>query len=118
MTNHQAIMWQQVLDDYDRRHSCNEENEIAWFGRQPSLRTAIERAAHAVDQSGRRYSHQRRIRRQSITQATAALLAIEAEIEHAGSFDMLLALISRQLREVAGTGKLYCYDTAFRIGAH
>ena len=111
-------VWQDILNDYDRRHSCSEQDEIAWFRDQPSLRQAIEVAAHATDQRGRLYSHQYRIRRISIAQAGAALVAAEQQIARVGSFDELLTVITGQLREVSGTGELHCYDTAFRIGAH
>lgn len=111
-------MWRQILEDYDRRHCCNEEQEIAWFQKQPSLRATIEAAARAIDGRGRRYSHQYRIRRESIRHATAALLAAKDHIARADSFDALHVLIAGQLREVAGIGELYLYDTAFRIGAY
>jgi hypothetical protein len=111
-------MWQEILDDFDRRHCCNEQSEIGWFRDQPSLHHAIDRAARAIDARGRRYSHQYRIRRQSIAHACAALLAAEAQIARAASFDDLLNVITSQLHEVPGVGRLYRYDAAFRIGAH
>lgn len=39
-------------------------------------------------------------------------------IARAESSEALHALVARQLREVAGIGELYVYDTAFRIGAY
>lgn len=111
-------MWKTILQDYDRRHCCDEEREIAWFREQPSLRDAIEMAGRAINDRGKRYAHQFRIRRESIAHATVALLAAEPHIARCQSFDALLALITVQLREVGGIGELYCYDTAFRIGAH
>jgi len=110
-------VWKRILQDYDRHHCCNEKEEIAWFRSQPSLRAAIECAARAVNRRGKRYSHQSRIRRESIAHALAALLAIEARLARAESFDALLKFISDQLKPVPGIGELYCYDTAFRIGA-
>ncbi len=111
-------MWQEILRDYDESHAGSEENQISWFRRQTSLRAAIEKAARAVDDRGKRYDHQYRIWRQSVRQATAALIAAEASIAVTASFDDLLRLITEQLREVAGIGALYCYDAAFRIGAY
>jgi len=111
-------MWQEILRDFDRRHCHNEHDEIGWFRRQPSLRHSIDRAARAVDARERRYSHQYRIKRQSIVHARAVLLAAEAQITGALSFDDLLRLITGQLREVRGVGPLYRYDTTFRIGAY
>jgi hypothetical protein len=110
-------MWKEILRDYDARHCCGCDEQIEWFRSQPSLRKAIEVAARATDSRGRRYDHQFRIRRDSIAHATAALIAIERQIAGVKSFDDLLDLITAQLREVAGIGELYEYDTAFRIGA-
>src|SRR5438270_10936845 len=99
-------MWHEILADYDRRHCRNEESEIGWFRDQPSLLHAIDRAARAVDDRGHRYSHQYRIRRQSIAQACAALFAAEDQIAAATSFEHLLNVITIQLREVPGIGRL------------
>jgi hypothetical protein len=111
-------MWKQILYDYDQRHCCNADEQIAWFGKQPSLRAAIKCAAGAIDERGCRYSHQYRIRRDSIGRATAALVAAERAIARAASFDDLLRVMTALLRDVSGIGELYRYDTTFRIGAY
>ena len=113
-----APNWEAILRDYDRRQCCGCDEQIAWFQRQPSLRAAIDTAARAVDSRGRRFSHQYRIRRGAIGEATAALLAIEKQLARANSFEALFELVSKQLQDVAGIGALYWYDTAFRIGAY
>jgi hypothetical protein len=110
--------WRDVLEDYDRRYCCNCDEEIEWFQDQPSLRAAIEVAARSVDRRGRRYSHQYRIPRQAIAHATAALVAVERQLARAASFDDVHRIVTEQLRDVAGVGELYSYDTAFRIGAY
>lgn len=111
-------LWAEILRDYDGRHCCDCEDDIGWFQKQPSLRAAIEVAALAKDARGRRYSHQYRIRRQTLEHARAALLAGEVQFTRARSFDAVLAIVTQQLREVRGSGELYRYDTAFRIGAY
>ena len=110
-------MWHDILEDYDRRHCCGDD-QIVWFQKQPSLRAAIEMAARATNERGRRYDHQFRIRREAIEHATAALLAIERRLARATTFDALFTVISEQLLGVVGIGELYHYDTAFRIGAY
>lgn len=110
--------WEEILRDYDGRHCCGCDEQIAWFQKQPSLRAAINTAARAVDARGRRFSHQYRIRRVAIGEATAALLAIEKQLARAKSFDALFEIVSKQLQDIAGIGALYRYDTAFRIGAY
>jgi hypothetical protein len=111
-------MWHEILRDYDEHHSSNGREEIRWFQSQPSLKAAINTATRAVDANEKRYDHQFLIWRSSIPQATAALLAAEAPIARIASFDDLLRLIEAQLRNIAGVGELYYYDTAFRIGAY
>jgi len=112
-------LWHDILRDYDQVHAKNGQTEIDWFGRQqPSLRVAIETAARAINDRGKRYDHQYRIWRAAIPRAVAALLAVEERIAGTNSFDELLHLIIGQLRGIPGVGELYFYDTAFRIGAY
>jgi hypothetical protein len=113
-----TVIWQEILRDYDETHARNEDEQISWFRGQPSLRAAIEIAARAADERGKRYDHQYRIRRTAIAQATAALLASERSIAIAASFDDLLSMVSAQIHQIDGIGELYCYDTALRIGAY
>lgn len=111
-------MWRGILEEYDGRGCCGCEDQIAWFQQQPSLRVAIETAARAIDAWGRRFSHQFRIRRVAIREATTALLAIEQQLARAQSFDDVFESVTRQLQGVAWIGELFRYDTAFRIGAY
>ena len=111
-------IWKEILRDYDARGCCGCDEEISWFQKQPSFRAAIETASRAIDAKDRRFSHQCRVRRAAIREATEALLAIERQLASAKSFDALLEIVSRQLQDVAGIGALYRYDTAFRIGAY
>lgn len=113
-----SLMWDEILRDYDESHAYNEDQQISWFRRQPSLRVAIETAARATDDREKRYDHQYRIRRIAITQATAALLASERALATVTSFDDLLSLVFAQVHQIDGIGELYCYDTALRIGAY
>ena len=111
-------MWQEILRHYDKTHSGHAAEEIAWFKEQPSLRQAIETAARAINRDRKRYGHQYRVWRSAIPQTIAALLALEDRIARVESFDELLRLITEQLRDIAGVGELYYYDTAFRIGVY
>jgi len=110
-------LWLEILEEYDRRH-CKCDDEIAWLHEQPNLRAAIDVAARAVDRQGRRHPHQFRIRRDAIVRARAALLVVERQLARAESFDEVFRIVTEQLRDVAGVGELYAYDTSFRIGAY
>jgi hypothetical protein len=109
-------MWEILLRHYDAHHRTRTLRELSWFASRPSLNAAIEEAAMAIDWNGKRFTHQRRIKLESLKLARAALLGAADRIHQATSFDELLTLIIRILADVGGIGELYCYDAAFRIG--
>jgi hypothetical protein len=92
--------------------------EIDWFAGQPSLEVAIEKAALAVNSRGKRYSHQRRLKKVALKQALGALLDESEAIKQARDFHHLFELIEGAVKEIPGIGELYVYDTAFRMGAN
>lgn len=91
--------------------------EIDWFQQQPTLESAIELAALARDKKGRRYSHQRRLKKAHLELAKQALLANSQSIARSMNFDDLFALIEKVVEPIKGIGELYVYDTSLRIGA-
>ncbi|MDH7502435.1 MAG: hypothetical protein QHJ82_06945 [Verrucomicrobiota bacterium] len=97
------------------RPGANEE--LTWFRQQPTLGEAIRLAALAVNSRGKRYSHQRRLRKTVLEQARDILLANEEQISQRIDFDDLFALLESLLARIKGLGELYIYDTALRTGA-
>ena len=83
----------------------------------PSLELVVHHAALATDERGKRYSHQCRIPRRSLSGAKTVLVSSIPELKHCKSFHELHALLLDRLRKIRGLGELYCYDTALRIGA-
>jgi hypothetical protein len=94
------------------------EHELVWFRNQASLEDALRFAAHAEDDRGRRYSHQRRIKRQAITHAFRALADVQDDLQNCLSFHELWNLIGSCLAAIKGVRALYVYDCALRLGAH
>jgi len=92
--------------------------ELDWFRKQLTLNSAIELAALAINSEGKRYCHQRRLKRENLERAKTVLLANSDFIRKCGSFDELFTLIEMTLQEIGGIGELYIYDTALRIGAN
>ncbi len=94
------------------------------------LETAVKSAALAEDLVGksyrkegdgkvRRHGHQRRIKR-SVLENARRVLASKSDIEKlksCRSFEEIFELVARSCDEIPGTGPLYVYDTALRIGA-
>jgi len=91
-------------------------DELNWFKNQPTLQSAIEYAALAINCKGKRYSHQRRLTRKSLEQARQILLSNFEAIENTKNFDDLISLLEILLEPVKGIGELYVYDTSLRIG--
>jgi len=94
------------------------EDELNWFRFQPDLGKTIKFAGLAINSKGKRYSHQRRIRKGVLPQAEYLLTSNLKAIRQCTSFGELFALINSLLNSVDGIGELYIYDTALRIGAN
>lgn len=106
-----------IVRTYIRKIRPKAQAELGWFRQQPSLHAAVEKAALAINSKGKRYSHQRRLRRASFHQAYRTLEENLEAIADLNEFDDLHALVERILEPVPGIGELYVYDTALRIGA-
>jgi len=91
--------------------------ERDWFKSQTSLAAAIEVAATAENQWGKRFHHQRRIRTSAIKAALPALLAAKRRLAKAQTFDELHSVVIDAVNSIPHIGELYCYDTAVRLGA-
>ncbi len=106
-----------IVRTYIRRVRPRAEAELDWFRQQPSIGRAIEIAALAMNRRGKRYSHQRRLRKASLEQALSVLSDKSKAMIQAHSFDDLFRLIDSVLEPIPGIGELYVYDTSLRIGA-
>ena len=102
---------------YKTNYRPNKENELDWFENQPSFESAIINAAEAKDENGKRYSHQRRIKRLAINIAKTELLENIDNLEKCDSFHSLWLMMNSLIKSLSGIGELYVYDTALRFGA-
>lgn len=107
-----------IADIYVKKMRPRAQKELDWFSGQPSLESAIEHAALAVNSKGKMYSHQWRISKTAMDRARQLLHANSAEISQSRTFDELFALLEAMLKPIDGIGELYIYDTALRIGAY
>ncbi len=106
-----------ILRAYTNKYRSNTLRELDWYRNQPTLHMAIENAALAINECGKKHSHQWRIRREVLEQARIILVAHKLQIEQTTDFDELHNLVDTLLLSVWGIGELYIYDTALRIGA-
>jgi hypothetical protein len=105
-----------IVRDYVRRHRPKTARELGYFRGLSTLEEALTRAGLAQRPDGKRWSHQRRIPRAVLEQATRRLR--QAELKRARSFADLIARVHAAVQSVPGIGELYVYDTALRLGAH
>jgi len=106
-----------IKDDYVSRIRPIAQNELLWFRNQPTLEAAVQLAATAVKSRGKRYSHQRRIKKDALRRARAVLSANTGRVQGCRDFLELIDLLDRLLAPIDGLGELYVYDTALRVGA-
>jgi hypothetical protein len=92
------------------------QHELESFSRQP-FEEALERAALAIDEDKKRFSHQTRLRGSPLRKARNILLHAAGKLRRCGSFDQLHNVIREHVNGIRGLAELYYYDTALRIGA-
>lgn len=108
---------QTILRHYARYYRPRNQAHLHWFRSQPTLEAAIEKAALSEDERGKRYSHQRRIKRDALQKAVRMLSLARADIARCKNFQELFDLVENTLVPIVGVGELYTYDVALRIGA-
>ncbi len=69
-----------------------------------------------LDEQGKRHPHQRRLKRESLLAAQAALLAAASSLDSVKSFDSLIEWVESETASIKGLGDLYSYDIVLRIG--
>ena len=105
-----------IVRDYVRRHRPKTTRELRYFRDLRTFEEALTQAGLAQRPDEKRWSHQRRIPRAVLEQATRRLH--QAQLRSARSFADLIARVNAVVRSVRGIGELYVYDTALRLGAH
>lgn len=89
--------------------------QLASFRAEPSLSSAVQRAGLAMRPDGKRYDHQRRLKRVVLQKGTRRLQ--NASLKGAPDFDALYRIVEGTIGLLHGIGEITVYDTALRIGA-
>jgi len=110
--------WAAVVRSYVSSDKPRLDALLESYSSLPTLAGAISRAALALDERGKRHRHQRRLKRQALEDARAALLVATPALSQAPSFDAIFAIVETATGPIKGLGDLYSYDTALRIGAY
>ncbi len=106
-----------IAQAYVRDFRPHAQTELEWFRQQPTLESAIEHAALAINSKRKKYSHQWRLKKPSLEAARQILMMNSEAISQAKEFDDLFALVEGLCKPISGIGELYVYDTSLRIGA-
>jgi len=94
------------------------QKELRWFKEQPSFAEALENAALAKNCCGKRFAHQRRMQEKALKEAKDGLQKKTHQLKKSKNFDELLVCIEQAIKPIYGLNEVYCYDTAFRLGAY
>lgn len=105
-----------MVREFIGRYRAGERDELTYFKELP-FDQVLEFAALAKDSRGKRFSHQRRLTRESLQQGKQAIMGIRRSLEKAESFEEILKMVQSIASKVHGLGELYAYDTALRIAA-
>jgi len=111
------MKYAELLRHYRAHGMVDAEREIARIKKCDSLSEAIDRAAKCINYDDKRHSHQRRIRKSALLQATKSLKKYITDFEGCRNFDDVLKIVSDNTR-ILGIGDLYRYDVAHRISAY
>lgn len=106
-----------VVRHYRSNFQKHAHDELASFQSQVTLEAAVHRAASAETLDGKRYSHQRRLKRVDLERAATTLGKKLTAIAEQPNFARLFELVEATLRVERGLGSPYVYDTALRIGS-
>ena len=102
---------------YRRENGARLTEDLEAFRNMPSIGRAVDCAGRAVNEDGKRFDHQRRLRVRTLLGATEALSAILPRLQNCRSFHELHSFVTGACGGIPGIGELYIYDTALRIGA-
>lgn len=108
----------QLIEIYKRKIRPKAKEELAYFINMDSLNQCIYCAAYAINRSGKRYSHQRRLSESVLQESYQILLKEKDRISQTKSFEELHSMIRGLLIDIHGIGPLYIYDTSLRLGGY
>jgi len=106
-----------LIRHYKATKQPKTKQRLDWFAQHPTFESAISDAAMSIDRNGKRFPHQRRIKKAALESAKEALLRISPKLAECGSFHELYGAVEDALKPVVGAGRLYVYDVSLRIGA-
>lgn len=112
----QPQSYAEIVHHY-RTHYQTGANSLAdHYATLSSLDEAIEQAAFAKMENGKRHLHQYRLRHMNLQKVHYQLK--RCDLRSCNTFRELFAMIDDAISGISGIGVLMVYDTAHRLGAH
>ena len=88
--------------------------DFRFFRKLKPWHAVIEQAGMAMNEHGKRFPHQYRLKKVALKAATRRLH--RADLKSCKDFDSLFGEVENAVASIKGIGPLYVYDTACRIG--
>jgi len=109
------IRYRNVIQKYKSVNYRLLYNMIIYFRNMDNIESVIEHAAMSIDENGKKYRHQRRIKHEVLLNVKQQLFKQKLLIMNSKTFDEIYNII--ESCRVKGFGALSIYDTTFRIGS-
>lgn len=106
---------ERIIDNYKKQKRKSVDYHVQFCLDQENLKDAIEAAAKAVDDYGKKHFHQRRVGKVDLLAFAEKLAALENELASATTFDKIYTIVNNTNQ--AGINEITVFDTAFRIGS-
>jgi hypothetical protein len=106
------------VQDYIDTRRDNAKEELSYFSGQPNLPSAIRVAALAINEEGKRHSHQRRIPAGTLEHFRRELSRKREALCSCKTFGELMQISEKVAAGLWKNAKLTVYDTTHRIGTY
>ena len=105
-----------IVQKYINNYQASLDRYLSYYKKLASLDEVIEKSALAITASGKRHSHQRRVKKSALRKTADTLLSRKKKVGSCNDFAELIELVNSCA--VKGFGELAVYDTSLRIGAY
>ncbi|MCL4549834.1 MAG: hypothetical protein M1495_14840 [Bacteroidetes bacterium] len=78
----------------------------------------MEYVALAIDLNGKRFAHQRRLKKQALINSRDILFQNITKLKKVNDFHSLFEIVTDLLLPIKGVGELYYYDTTLKLGSY
>jgi hypothetical protein len=107
-----------IVHHYRENYEQDARRLLDYYGSLSSYQRAAEVIGLAKLPSGKRHSHQHRLKGEVLQEVRSVLLSAESRMTSCKSFEELFDTVRETIGGIWGVGELMVYDTAHRLGAY